>query len=65
MDITKIKELIKSNHDQIISWRRHLHQHPELSFEEFDTSDFVAEKLIEMGYEVKRNIGGTGVLCNL
>ena len=63
MDITKIKELIKSNHDQIISWRRHLHQHPELSFEEFDTSDFVAEKLIEMGYEVKRNIGGTGVLA--
>ena len=63
MDIKEIKQLTKLNYHEIISWRRHLHKHPELSFEEFDTSDFIAEKLSEMGYEIKRNVGGTGVVA--
>lgn len=63
MDIKEIKQLTKQNYHEIISWRRHLHKHPELSFEEFDTSDFIAEKLSEMGYEIKRNVGGTGVVA--
>lgn len=50
---------------QIIAWRRHFHAHPELSFEEFDTSDYIAEQLLAMGYEVRRNVGGTGVVATL
>ena len=40
--------------DEVISWRRHLHQHPELSFHEERTSQFVAERLEEFGIEVSR-----------
>jgi hippurate hydrolase len=49
----------------LTAMRRHLHQHPELSFEEFETSDFVADKLLSWGYEVTRNVGGAGLVATL
>lgn len=42
--------------------RRTIHAHPELSYEEFKTSDLVAEKLTEWGIPVIRGLGGTGVV---
>ncbi|HWQ78164.1 MAG TPA: amidohydrolase [Anaerovoracaceae bacterium] len=54
--------LIQQYEPEFIQWRRYFHRNPELSFEEFETSDFIAERLSEMGYAVKRNIGGTGVI---
>jgi amidohydrolase len=42
--------------------RRDIHAHPELSFEEFRTSDLVAAKLAEWGIPVHRGLGGTGVV---
>src|SRR5699024_8177241 len=51
-----------SNLDEVISWRRYLHQHPELSFEENETAKFIEEKLVSFGIDVKTNIGGNGLL---
>ncbi len=51
--------------EEMIALRRHLHAHPELSFEEFATSDLVAARLEEWGYEVHRGLGGTGVVGRL
>jgi len=45
--------------------RRDLHSHPELGFEEFRTSAIVAEKLAEVGIEVHRGLGKTGVVGTL
>ncbi len=42
--------------------RRHIHAHPELSHEEVATSDLVASKLEDWGYQVTRHIGGHGVV---
>ncbi len=39
-----------------------LHEHPEIAFEEKETSAFIAEKLRSFGYEVHENLGGTGVV---
>lgn len=50
---------------EMISLRHRLHAHPELGFEEFATSDLVAECLQEWGYEVHRGLGGTGVVATL
>ncbi len=47
---------------QLADWRRDLHAHPELGFDELRTSRFVAEKLEEFGLEVHRNVGKTGVV---
>jgi hippurate hydrolase len=47
------------------AWRRDLHAHPELAFEEHRTSAFVAEKLESWGIEVTRGIAGTGLVGTL
>ncbi len=49
-------------HDEMKSWRRDLHAHPEIGFEERRTSDIVAAKLESWGIEVHRGIGVTGVV---
>lgn len=46
-------------------WRRDLHAHPEIAFEEHYTSDFVARRLEEFGIEVHRGLAGTGVVGTL
>ncbi|WP_250528447.1 amidohydrolase [Caballeronia sp. GAWG2-1] len=51
--------------DELREIRRHLHSNPELSFKEHATSDFVAERLTEWGYEVHRGLGGTGVVATM
>jgi len=48
--------------DQIIAWRRDLHQHPELAFQEFRTAGIVAAELQRLGLEVQTGVGQTGVV---
>ncbi|MBQ3458313.1 MAG: amidohydrolase [Synergistaceae bacterium] len=48
--------------NEIISWRRDIHSHPELSQNESRTSELVAKVLEGLGLEVTRNIGGHGVV---
>jgi len=60
-----LDEIIKKNMDSVIKFRRYFHQYPELSFEEFETSEYIAEKLTELGYKVKTKVGGTGVVAIL
>ena len=50
---------------ELTAIRRHLHAHPELSFEETETARFAAEKLESWGYEVTRNVGGHGVVARM
>ena len=49
----------------MISIRHYLHANPELSLEEFNTSELVASKLTEWGYQVTRGLGKTGVVGSL
>jgi len=53
------------NAQEFISIRQQIHQHPELGFEEFKTSELVAGKLSQWGYQVRRGLGGTGVVGQL
>jgi len=56
---------ISDYQEELTVWRRYLHQNPELGFEEFKTSDFVASKLEDMGLSVHRGLAGTGVVATL
>ncbi|OQC40638.1 MAG: putative hydrolase YxeP [Acidobacteria bacterium ADurb.Bin051] len=49
--------------ERLISWRRHLHAHPELSNREVETAKFVAARLAEMGLPVRTGIAGHGVVA--
>ena len=59
----KIRSLALENFEEIRDCRRHLHQHPELSFQEFETSAFIQKKLTEYGIPFKNNIAKTGVVA--
>ncbi len=47
---------------QVIKWRRHIHQNPELSNREFKTAKMVADHMRGLGFEVKTGIAKTGVV---
>ncbi|MBM85880.1 MAG: peptidase M20 [Rhodospirillaceae bacterium] len=53
---------IADYHAEMTKWRRELHQNPETAFEEFWTSNFVAERLESFGIEIHRGLAGTGVV---
>jgi amidohydrolase len=52
----------KAMRDQLVAWRRDLHAHPELGFEEWRTAGVVAAELERLGYEVTTGVGKTGVV---
>lgn len=49
-------------YEEMVKIRRHLHMNPELSHQEVATPAFIAERLEEIGVEVRRNVGGRGVV---
>ena len=48
---------------ELAHWRRQLHRHPETAFEEYWTSDFIADKLQAMGLEYHRGMAKTGIVA--
>lgn len=53
---------LEQSFDEMVAVRRHLHMHPELSHQEVETPAFIAAQLESMGVEVKRGVGGRGVV---
>lgn len=47
---------------KVVSWRRDIHEHPELSGQETRTAALVAAHLKQLGLEVQTGVGGTGVV---
>ena len=56
---------IVAGKDELTEWRRDIHAHPELCYEENRTSDLVAKRLQSFGIEVTRGIAKTGVVGTL
>ena len=61
----KIKELSFRFKDEIITYRRHFHQYPELSFKEFETSKFIINKLTEWEIPFQKGFVKTGIVATL
>ena len=58
-----IKRLARQHKEEAIANRRHLHQHPELSFQEKETARFVAEKLKSFGITPQEGVADTGLVA--
>ncbi|MFB5663197.1 M20 family metallopeptidase [Alteribacillus sp. HJP-4] len=58
-------EYLDSIYAEMVEIRRHLHQHPELSFQEEKTPVYIAEYHERLGHEVKTGVGGRGVTAVL
>ncbi|MDZ7961527.1 MAG: M20 family metallopeptidase [Aulosira sp. DedQUE10] len=65
MTLTQIKDLAKKLAPRLIEIRRHIHSHPELSGQEYQTSAFVAGVLSSSGLHVQEGVGKTGVIGEL
>ncbi|WP_085522697.1 M20 metallopeptidase family protein [Tuberibacillus sp. Marseille-P3662] len=61
----EVKEMAKSLESHVIEIRRRMHQHPELSSFEYQTSKLVKETLENRGFEISSEVGGTGVVALL
>ena len=62
----EIKEVITSKvsaiYEKIKGYREYLHQNPELSYKEFNTMEYVAAKLKEIGIPYDKGVAGTGII---
>jgi amidohydrolase len=56
---------LAAHHDELVTFRRHLHAHPELSGAERETTAMVAERLLVAGLEPRVLPTGTGLLCDV
>ena len=61
--ITRIQSIAQSLLPEITAIRRHIHAHPELSFQEKETALFVKNKLTEWGIDVQSDIAGHGLVA--
>lgn len=61
-DLNKLAEKLQP---ELVTWRRHLHQHPELGNRETNTSAYIVQQLQGLGLEIRTGIGKTGVLAIL
>jgi len=61
---SKIKALAQKYAQEFIEVRHHLHAHPELSYQEYETSKFVQQRLTDLGipFEVKATTGVVGLI---
>jgi amidohydrolase len=63
MSIQKIKDLAAAYKEEVIAHRRHLHQHPELSFEEHQTASYVEAQLRNIGISHVERKAETGIVA--
>jgi amidohydrolase len=60
---SKIKSLSKQYFEKVLEIRRHLHQHPELSFKEFETSKYIQQQLSSAGISFTTGHVETGIIA--
>lgn len=60
--LTEWHQKLEEMYDQMVEWRRHFHQYPELSFEEVETPKKIADILSSFGVEVRTGVGGRGIV---
>lgn len=62
--MTALKKL-QSQNDEFKTWRRHIHQNPEICFEENDTSNYIVSLLKSWGVEYHQGLAKTGVVATI
>ncbi len=63
--LEKIRSLSEQYSAEVIDARRHIHENPELSYQEFNTVSYVAEKLKSFGIAVTKGVATTGLIAEI
>ncbi|MGB5930451.1 MAG: amidohydrolase, partial [Cyclobacteriaceae bacterium] len=59
----RVRTLANDVSPDVVKHRRHLHENPELSFQEYETSKYVAEQLRKIGLDPTEGVADTGVVA--
>ncbi|MBE9116108.1 amidohydrolase [Lusitaniella coriacea LEGE 07157] len=65
VNLSQIRLDIRTLQEQLVQWRRHLHQRPELGFKEKLTAEFIHSKLREWGIDHQTEIAKTGIVATI
>lgn len=60
----KFLALAREIQNDVVSWRRQIHENPELAFQEFETADFIESLLKDFGLPMHR-VGATGLVATI
>lgn len=63
--VETLKKLIEERKGELTAIRRHLHQYPELSFEEYKTSEYISTLLKKWGIDFETGWAGTGIVATI
>jgi amidohydrolase len=63
--LENIRTLSEQYSAEVVEARRHLHENPELSYQEYNTAKYVAEKLRSFGITVKDGVATTGLVAEI
>jgi len=63
MMISQIKSAVTELFPELRTIRRHLHAHPELSYQEYETAKFVASELDKIGIPYQAGVADTGIVA--
>jgi amidohydrolase len=63
--LEQIKSLSEQYSAEVVEARRHLHENPELSYQEYNTAKYVAEKLQSFGIAFKDGVASTGLIAEI
>jgi amidohydrolase len=61
--LEKLYARLESDWDEMVEIRRYLHQHPEVSFKEYKTAQYIADYYHRLGIEVESGVGGNGLVA--
>lgn len=56
---------LEASYEDMVSIRRYLHQHPELSFQEYETAKYIQSFYEKLNIEVRGSVGGNGVVARV
>nr|WP_309098926.1 M20 family metallopeptidase [Fredinandcohnia onubensis] len=63
--LQNLYESLDKNYTEMVDIRRYLHQHPEVSFKEYKTAEYISNFYKNLGIEVRTNVGGNGVVAKI
>ena len=62
MSMNWVNEEVEAHFEEIVAFRRHIHQNPELSFQEFQTAAFIEQSIPELAFSRLCETGLTTVI---
>ncbi|WP_223553820.1 amidohydrolase [Lysinibacillus sphaericus] len=60
-----LREKVDAHFDEMVAIRRHLHMHPELSFQEQETANYIIQFYKQLGVPVEANVSGYGLIARI